>query len=347
MKRAYFIFFLLLAILVAGCSKVEYTQTPPSVGDSDWLYDASLPVPILFGSDNKLTRSTISAVDDLTGQKIGVYAVDKDADVWSHNDESIYINNADAFYDSSEQTIAFGTSPENLQTYYYPALSAVSLDFYAYCADGAYDFKVQDNEVTVVVPFGQNDIIWAYASAEEKVKNYTIYNGYNAEYIRNFPEEKPEFAFSHPATALRFRAMNADPLSGTNIRIENVYLSGVALNGTLVIAERGEPKEYQGQLRFVDGVNSRGILQLKPEDMGILLTEEKVMLGHMFILPEPELDQIVGKAKITIDGQSKEADLKINPQQLGAVVNGFVSGYSYNLMLCVYDDGTVEVLPDI
>lgn len=332
---------------MVSCAKVDNVQPSPSAGENDWMYDVNLPVPILFGSGNMLTKSTISTLEDLAGQDIGVYALDKNAEKWNGDGNSVYLDNAEAFYDPSSRTIQFGTSRRYPETLYYPAVSDVSLDFYAYCAEGAYDFTVGDDAVTAVVPFGQNDILWAFASASDKMKDYTLYSGYNADYIRTFPDAKPKLAFSHPAVVLRFCAMKASSPSRANIRIENVHLHEMALNGTLYIAERGRTKKNQGQLRFVEGVNTRGVLSLKAEDMSKALSSEGVLLGHMFVLPEPDLEQIVGKVRLTIDGQAIESDLTVNPEQLGAVVSGFVSGYTYNLMLCVYDDGTVEVVPDL
>ena len=121
------------AVLVcAGCSK----ETPKQSNDPDaWIYDESLPVPILMGSIGA-EPVTKAIVEDLTDIQFGIYGLDtrNDQDEWTYGgaynkSEKVYsiLLNNEAAKVESDGKVVFTTGKK-----YYPFSSANNYTFYAY-----------------------------------------------------------------------------------------------------------------------------------------------------------------------------------------------------------------------
>ena len=332
-----------LAILImAGCSKVEHNPSPsprPSEGD-EWLYDVNLPVPILFGSGEVVSKSPITSVEDLADKTFGIFAVDKDAETWSTDDATIYINNESAHYNTIARSINFGWAPEDQITLYYPSLSDINLDFYAYHPKDATITHVTEEMITAKVQLGSTDILWAQTSAQEKYWNGRLFRGYNAEYIRQFPgaEYRPNFKFTHPASAIRFRITKTESAGSIHISSSTLTLKDMAKTADLCVASMGAAQVQSGTI-IDDGSQRTDITFSAATD----LTNEKAILCHAFILPEASRKIVEGI--IVLNGETKSFTIDLD--ELGAVVEGFQPGYAYNILLTVDERLNVSVSADV
>lgn len=342
MKRKDIISLCALAILImAGCSKVEHNPSPsprPSEGD-EWLYDVNLPVPILFGSGEVVSKSPITSVEDLADKTFGIFAVDKNAEMWTVTDGTVYLNNEGAHYNLETGSMVFGGTPEEQITLYYPSISDVNLDFYAYHPKSAAT-DVSDHMITTKVRFGSDDILWAPASARDIYRNGKLFRGYNAEYIRQFPgaEYRPNFKFTHPASVIRFRITKTESAGNMHISSSTLTLKDMAKTADLCVASMGAAQVQSGTI-IDDGSQRDDITFNAATD----LTNEKAILCHAFIMPEASRKIVEGE--IVLNGETKS--FTIDLEELGAVVEGFQPGYAYNILLTVDEQLNVTVTADV
>ena len=75
MKFRYMVVFAALAFL-ASCSNQENTQPAPSGDEEAWVYDESLPVPVMFTTP-QITVQSKAAVNDMVGLEVGVFGLDR------------------------------------------------------------------------------------------------------------------------------------------------------------------------------------------------------------------------------------------------------------------------------
>lgn len=333
-----------LAILImAGCSKVEHNPSPsprPSEGD-EWLYDVNLPVPILFGSGKVLSKAPVTSVDDLADKTLGVFAVDKDADRWAAADGTVYLNDESAHYDPATGSIGFGASPAEPTTNYYPAESDINLDFYAYHPKVTDATEVRSDIITVSVPLGTSDILWAIAVAQEMSVDGKLYRGFNAEYIRKFPEveNRPRFEFSHPASAIRFRIVKTESSGNRLISSSALTLKNMAQTADLCVAAKGSAQVQPGTL--IDDRSQRTDLTV---NAATKLTNEKQILCYVFLLPESSRKVVEGEIVLN---NNTSVPFTIDLDELGAIVEGFQPGYAYNILLTVDERLNVSVSADV
>lgn len=344
MKIKDIISFCALAILImAGCSKVEHNPSPsprPSEGD-EWLYDVNLPVPILFGSGKVLSKAPVTSVDDLADKTLGVFAVDKDADRWAAADGTVYLNDESAHYDPATGSIGFGASPAEPTTNYYPAESDINLDFYAYHPKVTDATEVRSDIITVSVPLGTSDILWAKAEAQDMSVDGKLYRGFNAEYIRKFPEveNRPRLEFSHPASAIRFRIVKTESSGSRVIRSSALTLKNMAQTADLCVAAKGSAQVQPGTL--IDDRSQRKDLTV---NTATTLTNEKQILCYVFLLPESSRKVVEGEIVLN---NNTSVPFTIDLDELGAVVEGFQPGYAYNILLTVDERLNVSVSADV
>ena len=330
---------------MAGCSKVEHNPSPsprPSEG-VEWLYDVNLPVPILFGSGKVLSKAPVTSVDDLADKTLGVFAVDKDADRWAVADGTVYLNDESAHYDPATGSIGFGASPAEPTTNYYPAESDINLDFYAYHPKVTDATEVRSDIITVSVPLGTSDILWAKAVAQDISVDGKLYRGFNAEYIRKFPEveNRPRFEFSHPASAIRFRIVKTESSGSRVIHSSALTLKNMAQTADLCVAAKGSAQVQPGTL--IDDRSQRRDLTVNAAPT-LTLTNEKQILCYVFLLPESSRKVVEGEIVLN---NNTSVPFTIDLDELGAIVEGFQPGYAYNILLTVDERLNVSVSADV
>jgi len=227
MRRFSIIFPVALLALAAGCSKDVETENRPLY--DPWVYDEALPVPIQFGVSGVgvKVKGGFDNVEDLTGESIGVFALDVDrgwTDEYGVKDEdALCLDNevVTCAYDESKQRHMLQFS----RARYYPYQSDRNFSFFAYFKGrNTSDPVYEDDCVKVPVTgdnWGNQDLIWArsdartlyvkyldqinpntglvwgYIPAQQSVDATAYYNGFNAAYIRYIAKEKPQSSIDH------------------------------------------------------------------------------------------------------------------------------------------------------
>lgn len=227
MKRFSIRFLVMLVAFAAGCSKDVETEKKPA-GDP-WIYDETLPVPIQFGESGfeVKVKSAFNDVYDLTGQRLGVVAVDA-AKEWitedgAKNDDVICLDDeiVTCAYDDSKQRHMLKFS----QPRFYPYQSICNFSFFAYFKGDNESAPVYEQDrVRLPVPegiWGNQDLVYARADADTLFVTYSneinpqtsepygyvpavpgegataFYTGYNASYIRYIAKNKPSDGLDH------------------------------------------------------------------------------------------------------------------------------------------------------
>ena len=246
MKRFSIIFLVMLVALAAGCSKDVETEKKPVV--NAWIYDESLRVPIQFGlaEFGVKVKSTFNDLDDLSGQRLGVVAVDPRkgwADAFGAKNESVVCLDDEIVtceYDDAKGRHMLQFS----QPRYYPYQSTHNFSFFAYFKGENESAPVYEaDRIRLPIPeglWGNQDIVYARADADTLYVKYSeevnpssgepwgyvpavkgedataFYTGFNASYIRYSAKDKPSEGPDH-AYATHLPTLNFDH-PATNIR---------------------------------------------------------------------------------------------------------------------------------
>ena len=226
MKKAYLLI-IAAALAFAGCSKVGPEHSDPNA----WMYDESLPVPVMLGTPGAevLTKVGIGN-DDLPTDPVGIFALDKDADSenWGNASPSCLLVNEKA-------TIVDGNITFD-KTKYYPLESSHNFTFYSYYPFYNQYTKLVGSQYKLTYTLSgtkDRDILWAIAEAtsiEYRKSDGTIstVSGYNAAYMRK-GGEIPKLTYKHLLTALTFKlkssAEDAEKLEQANATITGLKIT--------------------------------------------------------------------------------------------------------------------------
>lgn len=355
------------AVLVcAGCSK----ETPEQSNDPDaWIYDESLPVPILMGSIGA-EPVTKAIVEDLADIQFGIYGLDtrNGQDEWTYGGaynksekvNSILLNNEAAKVESDGKVV-FTTGKK-----YYPFSSANNYTFYAYYPRKSTDTNLKcDPEGPYFYAnysIGYDDILWAESAAEDfryttEKGNFKI-SGYNAAYIRKIKEHGkeeenlPKLKLEHKMTALKFQlfatAEDAQALKDAGATITGLSIDNTYTKGSLIIADRrtGEANK-KGQ--FLPDGSSIGSIQLKTGNTPIFAISDMsaqtdldsdpngytITFGDELLLaPHPETECFEGRLHIRLSGIVQDVAIKLVDPRLDEGKN-FEPGMRYTYTIKV------------
>ena len=300
---------------MAGCSKDIDTKSPVSVDDA-WMYDVSLPVPVLFASPDVQTKAPITAMKQ--NMNIGVFGFDMAAEQYSDEDDGMNMRNGLLVVDSKLRL--------NLkEPFYYPPSEDKSFRFYSYYPY-ADSYQIgNDGKVSVEMNVATHlDILWDREDGEK---------GFNAKLARG--GRKPQFSYSHPASCVSFYA-EVDKL-GTRTVIGNVTLIDVPIKARLCVADI-ENSENEG--RFYE-VAKRGDVIVSNGSTGninVELSTEPRQLGQdMFIYPDSGYLRLRVLLILGEEGKVSrvQADYVIKPEDLPEPEEGFLPGHHYKFNLKV------------
>ena len=338
MKFRYMVVFAALAFL-ASCSNQENAQ-PASVpaGDEEaWVYDESLPVPVMFTTP-QITVQSKAAVNDMVGLEVGVFGLDRTGHWGEATSENVLMYNTQATV-SSHQDRGLTFSPQ----VYYPMTNDVNFNFYGYypySADVTYE-NSRRYEVTYE-NIGTTDILWAKETANQITVNGNNYDGFNARYVRNATSsgqtgELPSLVFNHMLTGMKFSVRLAE--SAVNIRFKGLTLTNIQPNATLRIADYMEPETWEG---VVVGEGTPGTIQLKKDSDGstdfssVGIGTIAASLGATLMLVPAE--SYTAEIYLTVDGE----DIAPVPVTLTRE-GGFVKGEMYSMTILIQNPEQVVI----
>lgn len=365
MKKTYLLI-IAAALAFAGCSK----NGPDTPRDPNaWMYDESLPVPILMGNigAEPMTRAVVNDIKQIT---IGIYGLDVSdgQDAWSYGGaynkstkvNSILLNNEEATV-NDDGSVVFANGPM-----YYPLNSGNEFNFYAYhprkgtdtnlrCSgDGTY-FYANYN-------IGYDDILWDEAKAtdfeyEKDESTYRI-SGYNAAYIRKvneygaLNENLPKLELEHKLTALKFK-LNADIEDAQALTAAGAVITGLSIDetytkGTLIIADKRTTGNQTGQ--FIPDDTSIGTIQLRKgtnskfEISDFSLLEDLDNDGNTYTIdfgdelllaPNPEGKSFKGRLHIKLSGIIQDIAIELTDPDPFGTGNNFEPGMRYTYTIRV------------
>ena len=338
MKFRYMVVFAALAFL-ASCSNQESTQPAPSGDEEAWVYDESLPVPVMFTTP-QITVQSKAAVNDMVGLEVGVFGLDRTGHWGEATSENVLMYNTQATV-SSRQDRGLTFSPQ----VYYPMTNDVNFNFYGYypySADVAYE-NSRRYEVTYE-NIGTIDILWAKEVANQISDGINTYEGFNARYVRkaidpinNNPNALPSLVFEHLLTGMKFSVRLAEP--AVNIRFKGLTLTNIQPNATLRIADYMEPETWEG---VVVGEGTPGTIQLKKDSDGstdfssVGIGTIAASLGATLMLVPAE--SYTAEIYLTVDGE----DIAPVPVTLTRE-GGFVKGEMYSMTILIQNPEQVVI----
>ena len=372
MKKAYLLIIAAASVLLS-CSKVGPEHSDPNA----WMYDESLPVPIMMNTPGAETM-TKSSVEDLSDIKqIGVFGLDRSENQpgWKSsgsfpNISSILLNNQKATVNSD------GSINFDGETKYYPLSGTNSYDFYAYypykeAGSGlsCYDSSTATSYYTVTYSIGNTDILWAKAANDgftyTEDGQQKVIAGYNAAYIRKVTnntqsdERKkylPNFEFKHMLTSLKFKLQateeDAKGLDAANAVITGLTIKNTFNQATLVVADKAAEANEEGTLKTKDGGDTYSIslkdasgnatFSIKMSDGTLQDGKYVVEFGDgLMLVPNPSKGYFEGKLHIKIGDITQDIDLKFtDPNSEGG--KNFDAGYRYTFSIVVKDPEAVE-----
>lgn len=265
MKKAYLL--ITAAVLaIAGCSKVG----PDHSGDPNaWMYDESLPVPIMLGTPGAETMTKVGiGNDDLPTEDVGVFALDTRAnsEAWGQSSLSELLINESATITDGNVTFA--------KTKYYPLDNSHYYTFYSYYphVSSAYAKLVgsQYRLTYTLTGTADRDILWAKSIAEpvsyQKEDGSTVtLNGYNAAYIRKGGAH-PALTYHHMLTALTFKlkatAEDYEKLVACNAKVTKLTITNTYNKVDLIIADKDDDSN-SGTLDISQHASDRKDIALK------------------------------------------------------------------------------------
>lgn len=302
---------------MAGCSKEVVTKSMVGADDA-WMYDVTLPVPVLFASPEVQTKAPVTAISN--GMEIGVFGFRTDAEMYSDTDDGMNMRNANVKVNT--KLMLNLTEP-----FYYP--ESDNFRFYSYHPySGSYQID-DDGKVSVEIDFSYNntlathkDVLWAREDGD---------GGFNADLARE--GVRPKFSYTHPAICVSFYAKVDKVVAKTSVA--KLYFKDVPTSGKLCVADVSNP-DAEG--RFYEVV-SRGDLMLTNGRSGSLeveLSTEPSKLGQdVFMYPDSEPFCLQVTLRMGEAGKSYDVmtDYVIRPKDLPD--GKFLPGHHYSFCLNV------------
>ena len=365
MKNWIFIFYSLLAMIVAGCSDVEkpLDQVTP---DYDFEQDIYSDVPIEFGYGG-MTKAPITEYDLHNGQDFYLFSIEDGVqDLTSSEELNIYnarmnyqdgygfkFKDASYFYPlGSEKKYKFN-SYSTLNAHLLRNEREVKARFYAYNAEVQDSGKKVRYNSTLGAHHG--DILFGKAHMEVTTQdgnNETI-DAFNASVIRE-NNKKPSFHYEHVTAALMFRVTfshNRD-MSPYIIRVAGLRIKNSPSQADLCLVNLDEPSK-EGTFDPESFVySSRGAewpkLQTNPGGSGALnfdidsdFYSGQLSSGYMFIVPQKEpLKCIMHVMRVNKENPNANGhyyyEFELDPADYDPnLTSGHEAGmlYSYNIVL--------------
>lgn len=243
--RKFSLYAILVAVcLAAGCNKERYETAIP--GENDWIYDASLPVPIKFGISQSGVETKAGIVNtwDDVDKNFAIFGLPKNSDIpWTNATGGKIIWNEDATI--TENGILDLGGPES--DFYYPANENKTnysfFGFYPKDAATSVDLSSDNNSVNATVTIdGKTDLMWAKKVADPITEGEKTYDGYNARYIRKNGAQQPNLDFKHLLSALKiefqYGGVENELIKSAQITINSVTIKDFAKTATLLVAQR-------------------------------------------------------------------------------------------------------------
>lgn len=243
--RKFSLYAILVAVcLAAGCNKERYETAIP--GENDWIYDASLPVPIKFGISQSGVETKAGIVNtwDDVDKNFAIFGLPKNSDIpWTNATGGKIIWNEDATI--TENGILDLGGPES--DFYYPANENKTnysfFGFYPKDAATSVDLSSDNNSVNATVTIdGKTDLMWAMKVAKPITEGGKPYDGYNARYIRKNGAQQPELHFKHLLSALKiefqYGGVENNLIESAQITIDSLTIKDFVSSATLSVAQR-------------------------------------------------------------------------------------------------------------
>lgn len=361
---------------MAGCSKdIEPVSSP----DPDaWIYDASLPVPILFSSGSMPTTKAapIDTPEDMArdGKEFGFFATHDKMDALNENNGLDMPQNALATCQLVE-----GSNPQTVQfnfdggPFYYPPTSLNNYTFYGYYARVTENVSPQADRIVVVTEVGKTDILWARAVAEtfdlpdvDKAGNptgdTTAYKGFNARYIRKSQDidadedgtadgiiKHPFMTFKHLTSCVTFKAKTElsafaeqNP-SKDQVKITKVTVLNTLTRGRLIIAHKNPDLEGTFETIRVGNISTEITDGLLSEETRVLTEDPFFIAPSESITIKLDYDVIPEDG---VDAKHFSSEYVLSPEvkegpEYGN--KGFFAGYKYSFNFIVYTPERITI----
>lgn len=366
MKKAYLLI-IAAALAFAGCSKDGPEHSDPNA----WMYDESLPVPIMLGTPGAeaVTKAGEGILDGVSlpeNTVIGVLGLEHGNQLWANTEEG----SESVLIDCQEGATIDGSGNINFaETKFYPLTGGQNFTFYGYYPYKGRKDKTASISQTNVYELmydidGYTDILWAKSNAEdftflnpEDSKWYKV-SGYNASYIRRVNkyggDEKadymPKLKFEHKLTYLKFKLRaneeNWEDLKNHQVKVTSLTITNAYSMATLVVADGKEDavSNISGQLTGRSGyqgsINLKGIpddgipLDGGVDDENVENQVYDVDFGDgLLLVPDVEYTANMTMSIVKSNGESDifVADLKFTLPEKEA----FKEGNLYNITIIV------------
>lgn len=377
MKKTYLLIIAAASVLI-GCSK----NGPDTPGDPNaWMYDESLPVPVLMG-DMGAEPMTKAVIDDInTNITLGIYGLDvsEDQDAWTFSGaynksikvNSILINNEPATVTDGKVVFTNGTK-------YYPLNNGNKYNFYAYYPRKSTDtnLKCSDDGTYFYANYsiGYEDILWDEAEATdfEYNKDGTFYkiSGYNAAYIRKVNEygdlddNLPKLELEHKLTALKFKlhatTEDAEALNNAGAVITGLTIDSTYTKGKLIIADKRTTENQKGL--FIPDENSIGSIQLREgntskfeiSNFSSMIDLDKdddtytIDFGDELLLaPNPERKRFKGRLHVKLSGIIQDIAIELTDPDPDKSGQNFEEGMRYTYTIKVKGPEEIAAIAEL
>lgn len=327
MKKIFYISLIALTTLVA-CNKKGTTPVVSQEADPmAWLYDESLPVPIMFNTgdlaETKAGGLIESAEFTAAGFYYGITAANTAGETNLFNGGYAIATNSDANSSnlSANQYMAqfvegsgYGTSAAySPVTYYYPLQSTTNYTFYGYRANETNNFELAtiSGKIGQSVEIGHQDILWGKAAATDFEYSDRTYQGFNARYIRKAWEKvnndaatfygtyAPQMNFLHVTTAFQFMVKtdpdrpdpatpNTQKFIDADIYVKSIAISGVHTQATFtVVSPEGLTGNTLDVTKVLAGSGSTGTIAVDPETVVVPEYTRTFTAAHWYYQTDP------------------------------------------------------------
>ena len=321
MKKWSFIFFSVLAMIVAGCSDVAPIDPIRPDGVVDQEVDSDVPVEFGYGGMTKAPVTTETLTID---KNFGLFSVEKGVQDLRKAD-ALNFRNKIIKYDPG---FGFRFGSYASETVFYPRKSTKEYQFYAYYAHRNdslikpqlldkgvvetgrerkirfYSYTTKDN-ISATLGTHNGDILWSRAVSKDG-----MYDSFNAAIA--MAGHKPQFTFRHATACLTFKVKMKEPLSMSMddnyfsidwlriinspcqadmwlINLDDSTKEGAFDTDSYVFGREGVAVDntlipYPG-LRSADGKNYNVNQTIKPLEYDF---DGPLGAGYMFIVPQEE-----------------------------------------------------------
>ena len=363
MKKYSFIAIVVLAIALSACTQKELLPME-AMGENAWMYDETLPVPILFGNNSGMQVTTkgtaINNMSDLCNlDYFEMMAVD-----FGQSTPDVLLDRVHATgiidpNDNTKYKVQFLDAGGSAVTRYYPQTTAAerrNYSFFSYYipfeSTANPNVSISNGEMNATFalnPDHNEDILWARADATD-LSDGT--KGFNAQYIRRARDlnvldvSQPVLNFSHSASLIHIivRAGSADATDAQRAFAEASFedASGVLLTvGKLKFC----PHWSNASLNLKTGVltnSGRNNTKFNYTSTAVKPTAGGVEYGTgLFIIPGAREDTDIPSIDFTIttpEGEKEVHDVLLTPPS-----GGFVAGQNYNYYINVSSLEQVDI----